>query len=256
MYDSLNVTLEEGVKKLKETLTMDKAFKQFFDYTVEHRIPFNVISAGLKPLLRSALDTFLGPEKSAKIGIVSNEADISPDGSKWTVKWRHDSELGHDKAQSIIEYKRSVDGEIPLIVFIGDGISDLAAASQADILFARQGYALEKYCIKNKIPYIPYMSFADIQTELEQLVNGNPYHDEEAKKAAAANTSSSAPTNNKASNAAFAPNGIPAHILNSTAPSSTPTAELPAFLRSTSAAKVPVDTSKAPTKTAHVGVVN
>lgn len=181
MYESLNVTLDDGVKKLKEVLIIDEYFKHFFDYTLEHNIPFNVISAGLEPILRSVLDTFLGPEKSAKIGIVSNHADINEDGSKWTARWRHDSELGHDKAQSILEFKDSVKGEMPLIVFIGDGVSDLAAASQADILFARKDLALEKFCIKNKSPYIPYESFADIQTELESIVEGNPHHDANAK---------------------------------------------------------------------------
>lgn len=184
LYDSLNVTLEEGVKKLKEVLVIDKDFKPFFDYTLTNSIPFNVISAGIEPILRNVLNTFLGTEKSSKIGIVSNHAEISKDGSKWTAEWRHNSELGHDKAKSIMEYKQSIKGEMPLIVFIGDGVSDLAAASQADILFARRGLALEDYCLKNKIPYIPYDSFADVQNELDNLVIGNKYHDPTSKKVA------------------------------------------------------------------------
>lgn len=184
MWGSLNVTLEDGFVKMKEELVMDKHFKEFFDYTIKSNIPFNVISAGLKPLLRHALDEFLGKEKSAKIGIVSNDATISRDGSEWIPIWKHDTELGHDKAKSIQDFKMSVSGEIPLIVFVGDGVSDLAAASQADILFARQGLALEEYCIKNRIPYIPYESFADIQDELENLVVGNKHHDASAKKLA------------------------------------------------------------------------
>lgn len=185
MYDSLNVTLDVGVKKLKETLVMDKDFRPFFDYTLKNSIPFNVISAGIQPLLRSALTEFLGAEKSSKVGIVSNDAEISKDGSQWVAKWRHDSELGHDKAKSILEYKKSCVGEIPLIVFVGDGISDLAAASQADVLFARKGLALENHCLENKIPYIPYDSFADIQSELDNLVVGNKHHDPTAKRVAA-----------------------------------------------------------------------
>lgn len=182
MWSSLNVTLEDGVAKMKQELVMDEKFREFFNYTVSHEIPFNVISAGLKPLLRSALDAFLGEEKSAKVGIVSNDADISKDGSSWVPKWRHNCELGHDKAKSIKDFKMSVKGEMPLIVFIGDGVSDLAAASQADILFARQGLPLEDYCIKYRIPYIPYKNFGDIEEELDNLVVGNKYHDTTAKK--------------------------------------------------------------------------
>lgn len=106
---------------------------------------------------------------------MANDAEIAQDGSKWKPVWRHDTELGHDKAQSINEYRavaneESAEDEIPLIVFIGDGVSDLPAAREADVLFARKGLRLEEYCIENKIPYIGFNTFADIQVEIEQLI--------------------------------------------------------------------------------------
>jgi len=58
---------------------------------------------------------------------------------------------------------------MPLIIFIGDGISDLAAASHADVLFARRGLRLEEHCIEHKIPYIPYDTFSDIKREIEKI---------------------------------------------------------------------------------------
>ena len=61
------------------------------------------------------------------------------------------------------------DGTIPLIVFIGDGVSDLPAANQADVLFARRGLRLEEYCHENDIPYIPFDTFADIQSKLQEI---------------------------------------------------------------------------------------
>lgn len=88
---------------------------------------------------------------------------------------RHDCELGHDKALSINEYKATAkkeadSGTIPLIVFIGDGVSDLPAAREADVLFARKGLRLEEYCIENKIAYIPFDTFADIQKEVVKII--------------------------------------------------------------------------------------
>lgn len=59
--------------------------------------------------------------------------------------------------------------EMPLIIFIGDGVSDLAAARQADVLFARQGLALEKHCQDNNIPFTPFVSFVDIKSEIEKI---------------------------------------------------------------------------------------
>jgi hypothetical protein len=70
------------------------------------------------------------------------------------------------------------DDEIPLIVFIGDGVSDLPAAREADVLFARKGLRLEEYCQEHKIAYVPYETFADIQKEIEKIMK----EDEEKTK--------------------------------------------------------------------------
>lgn len=196
MWGSLNVTLAEGIESLKKNLVIDKDFKPFFQFTQEYNIPFTVISAGLKPLLSAALEEFLGHRDASKIAIISNEGEISQDGSSWKAIWRHpDTELGHDKARSVNEFRESVIGVQPLVVFIGDGVSDLAAASKADVLFARRGLKLEEYCIEHRIPYIPYDSFADIQKDLESLVEGNVYHDESASVVPSLASSKSNSTN-------------------------------------------------------------
>lgn len=175
MWGSLNVPFDDGFEVMEKNLEIDPDFQAFHKFCIANSIPFNVISAGLKPILRKVLDTFLGEEESKHIDIVANDADITEDGSIWTPIWRHDTELGHDKALSINEYREAAkldsdDGTIPLIVFIGDGVSDLPAAREADVLFARRGLHLEKYCIEHKISYIPYDSFADIEREVKQIM--------------------------------------------------------------------------------------
>lgn len=57
-----------------------------------------------------------------------------------------------------------------MIVFIGDGVSDLPAAREADVLFARRGLRLEEYCVEHKIPYIAFDTFADIQREVMSIM--------------------------------------------------------------------------------------
>jgi 2,3-diketo-5-methylthio-1-phosphopentane phosphatase len=175
MWGSLNVPFEDGFEVMESTLEIDPDFQAFHQFCISNKIPFNVISAGLKPILRKVLDTFLGEEASSHIEIVANDAVIKEDGSEWKPVWRHDTELGHDKALSINEYRdaaklESEDGTIPLIVFIGDGVSDLPAAREADVLFARRGLRLEEYCIEHKIAYIAFDTFADIQREVEKIM--------------------------------------------------------------------------------------
>ncbi|KAK0719655.1 HAD-like domain-containing protein [Lasiosphaeris hirsuta] len=138
-------------------------------------IPFDTISAGLKPVLHRVLDTFLGEEESSHIGIVANDAEIRDDGSKWKPVWRHETRLGHDKALSVQEAWKEAElpcenGTVPMIVFIGDGVSDLAAAVEADVLFARRGLRLEEYCVEKIVPYLPFDTFADIQRKPEAII--------------------------------------------------------------------------------------
>lgn len=174
MWGSLDVPFDDGFEALKEGLDIDPDFKDFHKFCLNNNIPFNVISAGLKPVLQSVLDHFLGEEAASNIDIVANDADISEDGSSWKPVWRHDNELGHDKSLSLAEYKEtakleSEDGTIPMIVFIGDGVSDLPAARHSDVLFARRGLRLEEYCIEHKIAYLPFDTFGDIQKELIKI---------------------------------------------------------------------------------------
>jgi 2,3-diketo-5-methylthio-1-phosphopentane phosphatase len=174
MWGSLNVPFDDGFEVMEKTLEIDPDFQTFHRYCIDNDIPFNVISAGLKPVLRRVLDAFLGEEQSAHVDIVANDAKIAEDGSEWKPIWRHDNELGHDKALSVQEARKEAelkceDDTIPLIVFIGDGVSDLPAAREADVLFARRGLRLEEYCIEHSIPHIPFDTFADIQREIERI---------------------------------------------------------------------------------------
>lgn len=174
MWGSLHVPFDDGFAIMEKSLEIDTDFRSFHEYCINNNIPFNVISAGLKPILRGVLDIFLGEERSAQINIVANDAQIADDGSVWKPIWRHDNELGHDKALSVQEARREAelqceDGTIPLIVFIGDGVSDLPAAREADVLFARRGLRLEEYCIENAITHIPFDTFADIQREIQRI---------------------------------------------------------------------------------------
>lgn len=60
MWGSLNVPFDDGFEVMESTLEIDPDFRSFHQFCVKNDIPFNVISAGLKPVLRKVLDTFLG----------------------------------------------------------------------------------------------------------------------------------------------------------------------------------------------------
>ena len=177
LYSSLNVPFDDGFSVMKTGLDIDPDFKVFHEFCVNNSIPFNVISAGLKPMLRKVLDNFIGEDMSKHIQIVANDVRITQteDGQhNWEAVWKHDGDLGHDKALSMQEARALAEleadnGTIPLIVFIGDGVSDLPAAREADVLFARRGLRLEEYCVENDIKHFSFDTFADIQKEIMRI---------------------------------------------------------------------------------------
>lgn len=61
MWGSLHIPFDDGFAVMEKTLEIDPGFREFHQYCIANDFPFHVISAGLKPVLRRVLDTFLGP---------------------------------------------------------------------------------------------------------------------------------------------------------------------------------------------------
>ncbi|KAJ5188367.1 hypothetical protein N7491_004692 [Penicillium cf. griseofulvum] len=173
MWGSLTIPFGDGFELMEKHLELDSGFREFHQYCVAEGFPFNVISAGLKPVLQRTLDLFLGAEEASSIEIVANDLD-APGGIPWKPVWRDNTDSGHDKGASVNKAREKAQAEcepdeIPLIVFIGDGVSDLAAAREADVLFARRGLRLEEYCIEHGIEHTPFDDFSQIKKEVEAI---------------------------------------------------------------------------------------
>jgi 2-hydroxy-3-keto-5-methylthiopentenyl-1-phosphate phosphatase len=78
MWGSLNIPFEDGFEAMEKELEIDPDFEHFHQFCINNNIPFNVISAGLKPILRKVLDSFLGEDQAKHIDIVANERFRSP----------------------------------------------------------------------------------------------------------------------------------------------------------------------------------
>lgn len=68
---------------------------------------------------------------------------INEDGGAWRVHFRDDSVYGHDKARTITPYAvhrdKMKEGVKPILMYAGDGVSDLSAAKETELLFAKEG---------------------------------------------------------------------------------------------------------------------
>lgn len=63
MWASLHVPFDDGFVLMEKSIEMDPGFKEFHQYCTANGFPFNVISAGLKPILRRVLDMALGEKQ-------------------------------------------------------------------------------------------------------------------------------------------------------------------------------------------------
>jgi len=73
---------------------------------------------------------------------------------------------GSCKGERIAEYRaRSAAGA--RVVFVGDGMSDVCAAGEADILFAKKD--LEQYCQTENIGYYKYSDFFEVAERIFEL---------------------------------------------------------------------------------------
>ncbi|MBN1211069.1 MAG: MtnX-like HAD-IB family phosphatase [candidate division Zixibacteria bacterium] len=70
---------------------------------------------------------------------------------------------GNCKGERMAEIRSRM--EVPYrTVFIGDGLSDICAIEETDLLFAKKD--LERYCLENNIPYNKYRDFDDVARQL------------------------------------------------------------------------------------------
>ena len=147
MTDSIKTPFPECIKALCANIKLDPHFADFYNWARVNNVPVIVLSSGMTPIIRGLLVHLLGPEGN-DIEIVSNDVEARP-GKKieeeggWQIRFHDESHFGHDKSLAIIPYRKHFDEkkgkERPTMLYAGDGVSDLSAARETDLLFAKKG---------------------------------------------------------------------------------------------------------------------
>jgi 2,3-diketo-5-methylthio-1-phosphopentane phosphatase len=148
-------TQDEALAFVESTATVDPTFGPFVQAARQRGVEVHVLSSGVAPLIRMVLS-----RAGIDVPVRANDVDFSPHG--WTLTFLDDSNNGHDKASAV----RAAREAGQLTVYIGDGVSDFAAAHEADRCFAKAGRALERYCREGGLGYTPFDSFAQIEAAL------------------------------------------------------------------------------------------
>ncbi|AQZ18586.1 YNL010W [Zygosaccharomyces parabailii] len=174
MLDSIHTPFPECLDILTKHIDLDPGFKDTLKWSLENNVPIVVVSSGMRPIIKHLLTSLVGEDSINKIDIVSNEVDIHKDG-EWNIVYIDDGPFGHDKSKTIDRYKRKYEAESsekPIYFYCGDGVSDLSAAKDCDLLFARRGKDLVRYCKKQDVPFREFDSFEDILASIKQVLSG------------------------------------------------------------------------------------
>ena len=182
MLDSWKMPFPRVLEILRDNITLDPGFRDFMVWAQEKRVPVIVLSSGMIPVLETLLKHLLGEDLMKDIEIVANETQVRPPGNSlekadgWTILFHDDSGFGHDKSLTIRPYanaiaKMPVD-ERPTLLYAGDGVSDLSAARETDLLFAREGKDLVTYCEKEGIPFTLFQNWHEILRETQDIFEG------------------------------------------------------------------------------------
>ncbi|KAI1631580.1 HAD-like domain-containing protein [Biscogniauxia mediterranea] len=175
MLDSVKTPFDQCIAHLLKNIQLDPCFRDFFQWCRANNIPVVVLSGGMKPIIRALLAHLLGEKEVDEMQIVSNDVKARPGMSineegGWDIAYHDDSSFGHDKSLEIRPYAALADR--PILFYAGDGVSDLSAAKETDLLFAKAGRDLVTYCEKEKVPFTVFNDFSDIQKVVADVVEG------------------------------------------------------------------------------------
>ncbi|EMF09710.1 uncharacterized protein SEPMUDRAFT_151633 [Sphaerulina musiva SO2202] len=176
MLDSVKKPFPECIDYLVENIKLDPGFKEYFEWSLAQGIPTVVLSSGMVPIIRAILKNLIGPDHE-KLEIIANEVEpregksIDQEGG-WKIKYHDESDFGHDKSLAIRPYANLPAGQRPTMFYAGDGVSDLSAARETDLLFAKKGHDLILYCAKQDVPFTVFEDWSDILKVTKQIVAG------------------------------------------------------------------------------------
>lgn len=155
MFSLLPVTLKKEIIEFAvENARIRPGFQEFLDFAKEERIPVYIVSGGIDFFIEPIINRF-GPFA----GIYCNGSDFSKETIK--IEWPNscDDQCSNDCGCCKPSIMRKIEQSETYKIVIGDSVTDLEAAKQADFVLARD-YLKDK-CEEWGIAHTPFETFYD-----------------------------------------------------------------------------------------------
>jgi 2-hydroxy-3-keto-5-methylthiopentenyl-1-phosphate phosphatase len=164
MFSTIPSSKKEEMKNfVLDNTTIRDGFSEFIQYVKNQKYELKVVSGGLDFFVHPILEEYL-PSSS----ILCNRTDFS--GETVKIHWDHscDHNCSNDCGMCKPSVMRKFSNLDDFIIVIGDSITDLQIAKEANLIFARD--FLKDKCEELALPYHPFSNFFDIQSYLNEEV--------------------------------------------------------------------------------------
>ncbi|KAF2838666.1 hypothetical protein M501DRAFT_975323 [Patellaria atrata CBS 101060] len=177
MMDSVTRPYSECIEFLVQNIKLDPHFNEFYKWALGNNVPVVVLTGGMEPIVKALLEKLVGSDFD-KLQVVGNNVAARPgktidEEGGWTITFRDESEHGHDKSLTLRPYAELPESERPVMFYAGDGVSDVSAARETDLLFAKKGEDLITYCVREDIPFTLFENWKSILEKVKQIYNGD-----------------------------------------------------------------------------------
>ncbi|KAJ4368328.1 hypothetical protein N0V83_006684 [Neocucurbitaria cava] len=187
MMDSVTKPYDQCIQYLVDNIKLDPGFAEFFQWSLQNNIPVVVLSSGMEPVIQALLHKLVGPDAS-KMQVIGNNVgarqgkNINEEGG-WQIVFKHpESGFGHDKSIELRKYSSLPEDVRPTMFYAGDGVSDLSAARETDLLFAKKGHDLISYCAREDVPFTVFEDWTNILSKCREIVEEKTTVKEAAKE--------------------------------------------------------------------------
>jgi 2-hydroxy-3-keto-5-methylthiopentenyl-1-phosphate phosphatase len=159
-----NISIREGVEKMFATIPSTKK-QEMTDFVIDR----TVIRDGFSDFIQFvSAQQYILADYLPTSDILCNRTDFT--GQTVKIHWDHscDENCTNDCGMCKPSVKRKFSESNDFIIVIGDSITDLQIAKEANLIFARD--FLKDKCVELSLPFIPFENFDDIRASLEKEV--------------------------------------------------------------------------------------
>jgi 2-hydroxy-3-keto-5-methylthiopentenyl-1-phosphate phosphatase len=159
----------DDLNGLIDSVPLDPDFAAFESWTHQQRIPFYVVSDGFDYVIRRILrrcgahGELLNASHLFASSMRVERGTITVDFPYWPAPCVHGCATCKPEVMQRLRAGHSA------VIFIGDGLSDRFAVEAADVIFAKD--KLLAYCRDHSLAARPFSTFADIERDLQPLVD-------------------------------------------------------------------------------------